>query len=111
MLAKSREQYLALYLKELAKNELETEIARQNLAQEPLFDPEFTFIRLDKKAKGYISLKDLMQFIKYGFIPLTFKGMRYSSKSRRMWRNIENARHESKVHSFLSRVFNSMSLA
>ena len=58
------EHKLALDLRELAKRELSIENIRQELAQQPFFEPEFAFNQLDRKRKGYISLADLMLFIK-----------------------------------------------
>jgi hypothetical protein len=58
------ERILAKYLKQTALGEKCIERARQELAQETLFNPQATFAALDHNHKGYLCLNDVFQFLK-----------------------------------------------
>ena len=58
------EKMLAKYLKQTALGEKSVERARQELAQEKLFNPQATFATLDHNHKGYLCLNDVYQFLK-----------------------------------------------
>ena len=49
----------------IARNESQIEVIRQNLANEPYFEPYAAFQRLDRHFRGYVSSGDLKAFLTY----------------------------------------------
>lgn len=54
---------LAKLLIHLGESELQIEFARQNLCKNPSFEPYASFQRIDRAGKGYITSKDIMNYI------------------------------------------------
>ena len=55
------------------EQEVQLEFARQNLSKANAFEPYASFQRLDRLSKGYITPRDLLNFLKYLTLSLTVK--------------------------------------
>ena len=55
---------LAKLLIHTGEIEMQIEFARQNLCKAPAFEPYASFQRIDRAGKGYISPKDILNFMK-----------------------------------------------
>ena len=64
MLSLETERRLAKLLMGTAELEKQVEVVRQVLAEQALFEPYAVFQRLDRQSKGYLSPKDLMNFLR-----------------------------------------------
>ena len=55
---------LAKIFQFVGEQELSMEIARQNLCKASAFEPYASFQRLDRLAKGYLTPRDILNFMK-----------------------------------------------
>jgi len=55
---------LAKLLIHTGEVEIQIEFSRQNLCKAPAFEPYASFQRIDRAGKGFISAKDILNFVR-----------------------------------------------
>ena len=68
---------LAQVIAQIAEGEKRTEMVRQVLAEQKLFEPYTTFKRLDQSRTGEITITDIIDFARDNRIPVSAKEADY----------------------------------
>jgi hypothetical protein len=55
---------LAKLFQHVGESELSMELARQNLCKATAFEPYASFQRIDRLSKGYLTSRDILNFMK-----------------------------------------------
>ena len=73
MLSYRTQNRLASLIQNVAEGEKKTEVVRQVLAEQSLFEPYTAFRRIDQLRNGYLSTSDLVDFLADSNVAITIR--------------------------------------